>query len=547
MNRYEFTFSNTRDIREFEKELAVREVKSLAPSGDVARENGHVVLTTDSTVALQSLRDLTFFETVHTPEEEVTPRQEYLNRLPKALRENATTLDSLLEVSPNKREHGYLTHDFHSYKGKYYPHLVNGCINAYGNDPDLVLDPFMGSGTTNLEAYLHGVDSAGIDLNPIAYLISKTKIEALEADSEQIDEQLASFADKIQHRLNHPKLREQQRLETFTDSQGQQLELDIEKLTEVLPSYNREYLQSWFDNDTLREVCAILDAINNVESDVVADILRISLSNIIRKVSLQNDSQLRVNRLDSPPRDVDVLNDYLSEIEARRNAIQSYARFGEKLDLGGGEHNIVQGDSRDLGAELALEPESVSYVLTSPPYATGLPYIDMQRLSIFLLDLMDKNERRDFEWQMVGNREINKGQREELEEEFLNGDHNLPESVTDVVDEIYQRNLNADVGFRRRNKASLIYKYFRDMERIFDEIYELLIPGGRFTFVVGNNTTKAGDKQVNIFNDELLLDVAKEDGFEYLDRIEMTHQQAHRAHSKNKIDQEAIVTVEKPE
>ena len=171
----------------------------------------------------------------------------------------------------------------------------------------------------------------------------------------------------------------------------------------------------------------------------------------------------------------------------------------------------------------------------------------MQRLSIFLLDLMDKNERRDFEWNMVGNREINKGQREELEEEFLNGDHNLPESVMDVVNEIYQRNLEADVGFRRRNKASLIYKYFRDMERIFDEIFDLLVPGGRFTFVVGNNTTKAGDKQVNIFNDELLLDVAKEDGFEYVDRIEMTHQQAHRAHSKNKIDQEAIVTVEKPE
>jgi len=547
MNRYEFTFTSTRDIREFEKELAMREVESLVPSSEVKREDGRIVLSTESTISLEPLRDLTFFEKVRTPDEEVIPRQEYLNRLPKASREDATTLDALLKTTPNKREHGYLTHDFHSYKGKYYPHLVNSCINAYGRDPDLVLDPFMGSGTTNLEAYLHGIDSAGIDLNPIAYLISKTKIEVLAADAEQVDQQLGAFADKIEHRLNHPELREQQRLDTFTDSQGQQLELDVERLTEVLPSYNREYLQSWFDNDTLREVCAILDAINDVESDVVADVLRISLSNIIRKVSLQNDSQLRVNRLDSPPRDVDVLNDYLSEIEARRDAVRSYARFGEALDLGGGEYNIVQGDSRDLGGELALEPESVSYVLTSPPYATGLPYIDMQRLSIFLLDLMDKNERRDFEWNMVGNREINKGQREELEEEFLNGNHNLPESVTNVVEEIYQRNLEADVGFRRRNKASLIYKYFRDMERIFDEIFDLLVPGGRFTFVVGNNTTKAGDKQVNIFNDELLLDVAKEDGFEYFDRIEMTHQQAHRAHSKNKIDQEAIVTVEKPE
>lgn len=546
MNRYEFVLSTARDIRGFEAELAVREVESLVPAGETAREDGRIVLSTDSTVARESLRDLTFFEAIRTPATTVTPRQAYLNRLPKASPENATTLDSLSETAPNAREHGYLTHDFHSYKGKYYPHLVNSCINAYGNDPEFVLDPFMGSGTTNLEAYLRGTDSAGIDLNPIACLISKTKIEALEADAERVDEQLGSAADRIAHRLNHPELRERQGLDTFTDSRGHRLDLDVERLTDVLPSYNREYLQSWFDDDTLREVCAILDAINDVESPVVADILRISLSNIIRRVSLQNDSQLRVNRLDSPPRDVDVLEDYLSEIEARRDAVRRYDRFGEELDLGGGTHTIVQGDSRDLGRELSLDPESVSYVLTSPPYATGLPYIDMQRLSIFLLDLLDKNGRRDLEWQMVGNREITKGQREALEAEFLRGDHSLPESVADVVDEIYQRNLDADVGFRRRNKASLIYKYFRDMERIVDELFDLLVPGGRFTFVVGTNTTRAGDEQVHIFNDELLLDVARADGFEFLDRVEMTHQRAHRAHAKNKIDREAIVTVEKP-
>lgn len=547
MSLYEFDFSSTHELREFEKELSEREVKQLDPGGDVNHEEKKITLETDLSLPTADLQDLTFFEEVTGPDTEVIPTQEYLNRFPKLSNGNASTLEDLLRLEPNKREHNYLTHDFHSYKGKYYPQLVNSCINAYGKDPDVVLDPFMGSGTTNLEAYLHGTDSIGIDLNPIAHLISRTKLRVLEEDTEMVDSQLESFAERIQHRLNHPELRAQQRLDNFTDGQGQQLDLDIDTLTEVLPSYNREYLESWFDNDTLREVCAILDAINDVESDAVADVLRVSLSNIIRKVSLQNDSQLRVSRLDSPPRGVDVLNDFLAEIEDKRNALRGYHQFQGELGLGGGDYDIVQGDTRELTDECELEPGSVSYVLTSPPYATGLPYIDMQRLSIFLLDLMDKNVRRDFEWQMVGNREINKGQREELEEEFLNEEHNLPSSVTSVIQEIYERNLEADVGFRRRNKASLIYKYFRDMEEIFNEIFNVLESGGRFTFVVGNNTTKAGGKQINIFNDDLLLDVAKQDGFEFVDRVEMTHQQAHRAHSKNKIEQESIVTVEKPD
>lgn len=545
MNNYNFSLSTSRNLREFEKVLAERQVEALNGVSEVDTTENGFEAKSGLDLSEEQLRRLTFFEEVEGPDGTIVPTQEYLDRLPKT-DENTASLDSLLQQVPNKREHSYLTHDYHSYKGKYYPHLVSSCINAYGDDPDLVLDPFMGSGTTNLESFLHGIDSAGIDLNPIAYLISRTKLQALEADQQALDDELSEFTNLIEHRLNHPKLRKQQRLDNFVDGSGQQLELDIERLTEVLPEYNREYLESWFENDTLKEVCAILDAINDVENETAADILRISLSNIIRKVSLQNESQLRVNRLDSAPRDVDVLNEFLREINKRRKALQNYDQFKDDLGIGGGEYNLVQGDSRELSSELGLSDNSVSYALTSPPYATGLPYIDMWRLSIFLLDLMDKNDRRDFEWKMVGNREINKGQREKLEEEFLNGDNSLPDSVVEIIDEVYQRNLEADVGFRRRNKASLIYKYFRDMNRIFDETLNLLEPGGRFTFVVGNNTTKAGEKQVNIFNDELLLDIAENLGFEFVDRVEMTHQKAHRAHSKNKIEQESIVTVENP-
>ncbi|WP_297430758.1 DNA methyltransferase, partial [Clostridium sp.] len=39
-----------------------------------------------------------------------------------------------------------------------------------------VLDPFVGSGTTALEAKYIGLDFYGSDLNPLAVLLSKTKV-----------------------------------------------------------------------------------------------------------------------------------------------------------------------------------------------------------------------------------------------------------------------------------------------------------------------------------------------------------------------------------
>jgi len=52
------------------------------------------------------------------------------------------------------------------------------------NDPDTngvkVLDPFMGGGTTVVEALRLGCDVTGIDLNPVAWFIVKTEVEPVD-------------------------------------------------------------------------------------------------------------------------------------------------------------------------------------------------------------------------------------------------------------------------------------------------------------------------------------------------------------------------------
>ncbi|MBF0378029.1 MAG: hypothetical protein HQK72_11175 [Desulfamplus sp.] len=75
---------------------------------------------------------------------------------------------------------GYATHGLFPYRGKFHPQLIKGLINILGiENGEIILDPMAGSGTTNIEAALMGIDSYAIDVSPFCQLMIKTKYEAL--------------------------------------------------------------------------------------------------------------------------------------------------------------------------------------------------------------------------------------------------------------------------------------------------------------------------------------------------------------------------------
>lgn len=69
-----------------------------------------------------------------------------------------------------------LSHDLHIYKAKFFPRMVRALLNIFGGSTGVVFDPFCGSGTALLEAALLGLNSVGLDVDPICQLISRTKI-----------------------------------------------------------------------------------------------------------------------------------------------------------------------------------------------------------------------------------------------------------------------------------------------------------------------------------------------------------------------------------
>ncbi len=87
----------------------------------------------------------------------------------------------------------YLTHWFYPYKGKFHPQMIRALLGIMGLGPgDVVLDPFIGSGTTAVEAQLLGIDCIGVDASPLCCLISRVKthswahLDEIEAASEYV-------------------------------------------------------------------------------------------------------------------------------------------------------------------------------------------------------------------------------------------------------------------------------------------------------------------------------------------------------------------------
>ncbi len=92
---------------------------------------------------------------------------------------------------------GYATHSLFPYRGKFHPQLIKSLLNIIGiRKGELVLDPMCGSGTTNIEAALLGINSVAVDISPFCRLMTKTKFESLKAKSEEL-QQLLKKEDKL--------------------------------------------------------------------------------------------------------------------------------------------------------------------------------------------------------------------------------------------------------------------------------------------------------------------------------------------------------------
>lgn len=75
-----------------------------------------------------------------------------------------------------------LTHKFYRYPARFSPQFAASAIKCFSKPGDLVLDPYMGGGTTIVEALAAGRRAVGNDLNSLAAFIAKVKTTPLRSN-----------------------------------------------------------------------------------------------------------------------------------------------------------------------------------------------------------------------------------------------------------------------------------------------------------------------------------------------------------------------------
>ncbi len=118
-------------------------------------------------------------------EEKLRKRSAYF----KVVKGKYTDYFQIIQKNRTRSVNQYLTHWIYPYKGKFHPQMIRALMNVIGLERgDTVLDPFIGSGTTAVEAQLLGINFMGIDVSPLCVLQSKAKTESIFALPEILEQ-----------------------------------------------------------------------------------------------------------------------------------------------------------------------------------------------------------------------------------------------------------------------------------------------------------------------------------------------------------------------
>src|SRR5262249_37067847 len=142
----------------------------------------------------------------------------------------------------------------------------------------------------------------------------------------------------------------------------------------------RTEVEHWFPRPVARRIGWLLPQIRRVPNETGKLVLECLLSSIIREVSHQEPTDLRIRRRKKLLTDAPVLPLLTDRITVFRERLQHFARRRSWAPAAFGDVSVVHGDNRDEALLTGIGGPLFDAVVTSPPYATALPYIDTDRL-----------------------------------------------------------------------------------------------------------------------------------------------------------------------
>lgn len=354
----------------------------------------------------------------------------------------------------------YITHGYYTYPAKFIPQLAARIITENSQECDIIIDPFMGSGTTVIEAIVNNRIGIGVDINEIAVLLAKVKSTPIE--NELLINEFSNLTFKLNYKLNG------------------EFENELIKANEYIKLPER--VNYWFKPHIKNKLLIILFNILKIENKDIQDFFLIAFAQILKSCSIWLQKSVKPTR-DSNKKEIDPF--YKFEWQAKR-MIKKHKDFNnilsQKIKDDIDKYRIVKNsDARHL----PCEDEKATLIVTSPPYVTSYEYADLHQLPSLWFGFLD--ELASFRKKFIGS-----SYRE----------RDTIELKSNIADKIVTELGNNKKGIEVRN-------YFADMLESFIEMKRVLRKGGRAAIVIGNTKLKG----VEILNAEVFKEQFENIGF----------------------------------
>lgn len=352
----------------------------------------------------------------------------------------------------------YSTHKYHNYPATMIPKLPNLFINSVKSAIDIhnVYDPFMGSGTTLVEAIRHNLNSTGVDLNPLAVLISKVKTRV----------------------LNQSKLEAYKKYIYGTYGQSKK-DYKNNKLSLKLPAFKN--IDYWFKDYVIVDLQILRSVIFSIHEEEYRDFFLIPFSSTVRYVSNTRNSEFKMYRMAAKKLD-----------EWHPDVFAKFKEFTDKnvyqnslLSKPVAQANTLLGSSKSLPN---VNSNSFDLLITSPPYGdsrTTVAYGQFSRTSLqwLNLDVVSANEVPQLDRKLLGGK-------------IIKGNFSILPSVT--LNETLK-----EISKQDKKRAREVKQFYDDLFDVLKECKRLMKPNSYQFWVTANRTVKG----VQIPTDKIITEL----------------------------------------
>jgi len=332
--------------------------------------------------------------------------------------------------------------------------LVQELLKHSGPD-EFVLEPFSGTGTTPLACASLGVRCHAVDINPFLVWLGNLKLTRFDEGTARA---VKSAAARIADNARKP------------DAAAWKPDL--------------HQIEKWWDAPTLHALAALCDGIRNPSRegvDHVRDLLSVAFCRVMiqsANVSFGHQSMSFKKKGD----DVGLVKETPARIAARL-ADAFVTAAGEVADSLSVEPPVTDcrvflGDSRDLPTVLSASDAMYTAVITSPPYPNRMSYIRELRPYMYWLGyLSDGRAAGELDWKAIGG---TWGCATSMLNTWTpNGHGKIPFQHFDRI--IH------DIGQGHALLGRYVHKYFEDIKGHILGLKQLLVPGARCHYIVGNS------------------------------------------------------------